>query len=843
MEFDFDSLGLGDSKPQEVEPRAILRSLPVREKAINDLWDGQAQALAQWHQNRTREDNLILLNTGAGKTIVGLLIAESLRRETNGNVLYLCANNELVKQVSAEADRLGLEQTTRISGAWSNDKFERGKAICITNYQSLLNTRTTFKGEKRPDALVLDDAHVAEGIIRDQFTLHVSKHGHSALHEGLLTLIRGAEMEASWKAKIAQVIGGSSSYSSILLPPNFGKSEYEKLNQLLSGHLSDQDLSISLPLGHLYGKWPLCTFCVSQNAIEIAPPALPTRSYTFFSAGGVRRVYLSATLDQVVDFSRAFGRKVIDPIRPSVDAGNGERLIMFSEQVGGEGVEGEFVVSAAAKGNLLLAVPSHARAERWKDVARVPTDFSDALAKFKTAKSGVLLLVGRYDGLDLPNESCRLMAIDSVPRGTNLLERFVWEYLDLQGDLRSRIATRLTQLFGRIIRGRVDHGTFLVLSRSLNNWLGDDRNISLLPELLRNQIKLGLHIHEKLNVKDVPTAIGLIDSVLRRDEGWVQFYARWSSSFVVDEEIVKKVTDQQAVIGAVAADWVDLWSALWVDTDNATIEKKRSALEDQIPALAAADNRLAGWLNIWLGETYALSNDEESAADHFGRARGRLLAELPLPRVTIVREGLDESKISRFARHFMELLRGGIVEANNRVRAEDMALAALEGEDPGATKYEEALRMFGFCLGFVSSRPDNELTKGPDVLWFDEHENSVLGLEAKTEKTSGEFNKKEVGQALQHLIWIGEQYAQSENLGLVLVSDASKANEGASPTKDLMSVGIQEIRALLAAYRDLRTHVRTELGASRLSQISQLGIGDEWSLRAVMKRLKPQPLV
>lgn len=172
-EFDFGNLKVPGKPSNETDPRAILRSLPVRSGAINDLWDGQAQALTQWNENRTKSDNLILLNTGAGKTIVGLLIAESLRREHQGNVVYLCANNDLVSQVAKEADRLGLEYTVRVGGRFSNDLFERGKAICITNYQALLNAQTTFRGEKTPQAHT--SAHPGEG--NQAFDIKCIRHG------------------------------------------------------------------------------------------------------------------------------------------------------------------------------------------------------------------------------------------------------------------------------------------------------------------------------------------------------------------------------------------------------------------------------------------------------------------------------------------------------------------------------------------------------------------------------------------------------------------------------------------------------------------------------------------
>ena len=57
---------------------------------------------------RKREDVLITLNTGAGKTIVGLLIAQSLVNEALDNVVYVCSTIDLVLQTAKEAKRIGL---------------------------------------------------------------------------------------------------------------------------------------------------------------------------------------------------------------------------------------------------------------------------------------------------------------------------------------------------------------------------------------------------------------------------------------------------------------------------------------------------------------------------------------------------------------------------------------------------------------------------------------------------------------------------------------------------------------------------------------------------------------
>ncbi|MBK7092279.1 MAG: DEAD/DEAH box helicase family protein [bacterium] len=68
--------------------------------SIKNIWEPQAEALKLWDANRTTQDVLIQMNTGGGKTLVGLLIAQSLVNEQKGRVLYLCPNNQLIEQTT-----------------------------------------------------------------------------------------------------------------------------------------------------------------------------------------------------------------------------------------------------------------------------------------------------------------------------------------------------------------------------------------------------------------------------------------------------------------------------------------------------------------------------------------------------------------------------------------------------------------------------------------------------------------------------------------------------------------------------------------------------------------------
>ena len=70
--------------PGPTDPEAVFRNLRGRAPEIKHLWSQQADLLRAYHQEHlTARDVAIELPTGAGKTLVGLLIAE-WRRHAEG---------------------------------------------------------------------------------------------------------------------------------------------------------------------------------------------------------------------------------------------------------------------------------------------------------------------------------------------------------------------------------------------------------------------------------------------------------------------------------------------------------------------------------------------------------------------------------------------------------------------------------------------------------------------------------------------------------------------------------------------------------------------------------------
>ena len=160
---DFSKIAAPQAESAPVDPIGLFQKLKISDQGINDLWLAQGDALREWHKNRTAPDIGIVLNTGAGKTLVGLLAAQSLANETKRKVLYACSSIQLVEQTAEKATGYGLEVTTYVRGNYSNDLFSRCIAPCVTTYQALFNGMSIFRREDIA-AVVFDGVTVKCGV-------------------------------------------------------------------------------------------------------------------------------------------------------------------------------------------------------------------------------------------------------------------------------------------------------------------------------------------------------------------------------------------------------------------------------------------------------------------------------------------------------------------------------------------------------------------------------------------------------------------------------------------------------------------------------------------------------
>lgn len=127
MSLDWSRVGAGHREPL-IRPRDIFAALPNRKWPY--LRQEQGEVLQKWFDRRDDRNIVIKQNTGGGKTVAGLLIAQSTLNEGIGTAVYLAPDTYLAARVREEASDLGLP----IASDPADIRFQSGQAILVATF-------------------------------------------------------------------------------------------------------------------------------------------------------------------------------------------------------------------------------------------------------------------------------------------------------------------------------------------------------------------------------------------------------------------------------------------------------------------------------------------------------------------------------------------------------------------------------------------------------------------------------------------------------------------------------------------------------------------------------------
>lgn len=788
MPINFGKLAPPKTVKRPTDPLEIFRGLRVTDRQVNDLWLAQGDALRTWNKDRRTADTAIVLNTGAGKTLVGLLAAQSLVNETSGHVVYACSSIQLVEQTSAKALGYGLEVTTYFRSNFDNSLYQQGLAPCITTYQALFNGKSRFfRGTLA--AVVFDDAHAAEHLIRDHFTLCISR---SAFPELFVDV---SELYRSYFDRIGQAVGYSEMLSkqepskSFFVPPFALREQLSALQSLLVQTDLTSSVETLFAWEHLRDHIDLCACFIGGTEIYFTPPVVPVSTLPYFQ-DQVRRLYLSATLPAGDAFLRTFGRTVEKVIAPTTTAGECERLILLPGLNKGCQKQEDLKIAKQiiAGQKALILVPTTGRANQWSDTVTLQTtDVTGQVEDFKVASAPEkLILVARYDGVDLPGDTCRVMVIDGLPSGVGPLERYLWEQLGMAKVLRSTIASRVIQSFGRIFRGMSDHGVVVVVGKPLVDWLLTPVNQGALPEFLRRQLEIGKEISRQ--AASIQEFVDAARQALGRDAGWLKYYQENMAKPGSHDRVQPDDSDELKASAA----YVDFGHLLWA-RNYAKAAKQLEPLLDGIFQMSAV---AGAWTALWLGYSFELMGDLTSARALYRRSHNAA-KNIPPLEVQAVAVAHQYSEQVRDVARYLDCGSQGLSLVLRRFDAD---LSALKAPGSSVPQIEEAIRSLGEYLGLSSTRPEKEYGTGPDDLWR-VPSGAALCMEVKSDKgTSQHYWKKDVGQLSDHVQWVRDNCDAIEIVP-AFVGPTLGAAPDANPSPDVEVIELSEFAALADSLR------------------------------------------
>lgn len=794
---DFAKLKTLKKKATPTDPLEIFRRLP-KPPGINDLYTSQADVLETWHKRRTQADVVVKLHTGGGKTLVGLLMAQSTVNETNEPVLYLAPTTQLVNQTLEKAKALGISAVPYEVGAGVplNDDFVNGKAIMVGTYKALFNGMSKFgvRGGRPPvkvGAVILDDAHVAFSVVRDTFTLAVAAKDNKDRYESLTGLFRKAFRDMDRLGTFDDTLSGQS-YGVIEVPYWAWNEQLDAVREQLRGDAKKYGLVWPLLRDNLH----LCHAFISRDAFTVTPVLPLVQLFPTFSEAP-RRIYMSATIADDSEIVRTFDAApglVSEPLTSRSLAGVSERMILIPDLMPfkfkvREAVE-KLLTWTTNKRDLgaIVLVPSDHAVERWEESATFAEGSAEVQAQVDALQAGKergpVVFSNRYDGIDLPGDSCRMLVMDGLPSGSSDYELLRASALYGGGTISRMLAQRIEQGIGRGARGSGDHCVVILMGADLAGWIAKDANFKLLTSATRAQLDMGSTVSKA--VKDLEDLAKTIGKSYGRDSDWIEYHAETLAEEVESEAAEPARFD-------LAGDERKAFN-LWHDGYH---EKAVARIESAIDAAKGLDNQTRGWLQQLSARIASQWGQPDRADDlqrqAYGSNRNLQRPKVPPPYRALEVPGRQANAIALAIDTYR--MRRGFLQRFEEVVAHLHPASS-------ANQFEQAFTDLGAMLGLAAERHDSHGV-GPDVLWLLPDSVGWV-IEAKSRKSEkNALTKEQHGQLLVAEEWFNAHY---KGFGCVRVSiHATNKATAAAAADDSFALTYAKLAALVSDARVLFT--------------------------------------
>lgn len=746
---DFNKLRTQKHRDKVIDPVEIFRRLP-KPPGVNDLYTSQAEVLNAWFIRRTEKDTVLKLHTGGGKTLVGLLAGQSTLNETGESVLYLTPTVQLVNQTLEKAYEMGIPAVPYQKGMPLNEDFVNGNAIMVATYNALFNGRSKFglRGSGTPvnaSAVILDDAHAAFSVLREAFTLDVSS-SHE-LYKVLTGLFRNSFKEVDRLGTFDDVVSGSD--PSVLEVPYWAWHQYIDTVRA-SIKTSDQDYAFEWPLlrDHLH----LCHALISRDAFTITPiQPLVNLLPTFHDA--LRRIYMSATIADDSDIIKTFAadpNAVSSALTSRSLAGVSERMILVPDLMPFNFDIRDAIAKLLKwttdqhKGAVVL-VSSDSNANKWSDIATVAQGSQEAERYISALQDGTLygpiVFANRYDGMDLPANSCRFLVMSGLPSGTSNYELFRASTLFNGNSITKMMAQRIEQGIGRGSRGSGDYCVVILTGADLSGWISKRANYNFLTSATRAQLDIGTEISKE--IEDLKGLAGIINQSYNRDQSWIEYHAESLADLVGENHSCNNLLDIAKSERKAIDLWQDGYPAKAIDIINQLLRSGISIDDQTIGWMEQLQARIA---DSWGQSDLAQDRQRSAFAHNKNLTRPKVLPPyrpLPTPRAQSL--SIAE-KVGQYRN------RKGFMQTF------DEQVSFLQ-PNASANQFERALCDLGLAIGLDAERYDIN-GEGPDVLWLLPNKTGFI-IEAKSRKKDGNpLTKDEHGQLLVASEWFAEHYSE-----------------------------------------------------------------------------------
>lgn len=777
------------------DPLKLFDSLDVK-TSHTTLRPAQIEALQELTVRRSERDHVLKVNTGAGKTTVALLYLWSHAAEKKRPAVYLCSTTQLMAQISDEATRLGiLAVSYPATEPHPEPKGMNGEAIIVCTYEKLFNARTTFDRTDvmlSPCAIVLDDAHAGVDRIRDAFTIRLSRLSQDELYEKILRLLKPglkAYMPGAWAEIVRK---GSEMVQEV--PYWVWRPLVEEIRNLLAAHAEDSELRFVW--GHLRDQLEWCRCIVANSGLEILPDILPVEKVRAYK-DAPHRLFTSATLadDSVLVRELCCAVKAAsNPIQPAADQGVGERMVLAPTLVD-KRLDRRWVMDLCADLSMRVSVvvlaATKRAAEDWEVVGAtsvVGEEVENAVQGLRKGKLKFVVFANRYDGVDLPDDACRVLVLDGMPYGESLTSRYDSDMRCRPETAHNRLVHRIEQGMGRAVRSHADYAVVVLAGPELASFVSRMEIQEQFNPATRAQIQ---YVHDLAEIaldehpKQPHTAVTeLLWACLNRSEDWKDLY----------EEKVRGVVQSNS---RSSTDNINMANAEREAALLATRREPSRAAETVESALTQHvkdESQKALYLQVIAKYRFAVDEGHALQIQAAAHQRNDRMFMPPIGTVRRPDKSVGHSAPTSILRWYAEF------HNVNGVLAELQSVRTRLSFDTNADTFEQALMDLASLLGAEGSRPEKKFGAGPDNLWLWSDEAAVI--EAKNEASYERLPKSDSGQLHNSVEWFNKIYPGRPVTPIIVAQATQAARDAEFPrgTRVLTSKNIDKMLNAVEAF-------------------------------------------
>ncbi|EOU1651667.1 DEAD/DEAH box helicase [Clostridium perfringens] len=766
---DFTSRLKKRSLTKKVDPVEIYDDLD-RKSVTGPLRPVQRKILNEWYDNRKNDRDLIIkLHTGSGKTLIGLLILQSKLNSNEGPCIYVCPNIYLVKQVCEEAEKFGVNYCCIEDDNIIPNKFLSGKSILIIHVQKLFNGKSIFGIDNnftKVGTIILDDSHACIDSINDSFKINISKKYNSELYSQLLNLF-SKDLKEQGEGTFLDI--ENEEFNQFLPIPYWAWEEKKQtVLELLSKYKDSKEILYVWPL--LKDRLSYCRCYINGKKIEISPYKIPIHSFGTFNSAK-NRILMSATTQNDAFFIKGLNfdiNSVRNPLVYSDQLWSGEKMIisptMIHHYFTREAIIAEFAKQKQTYG-IVSITPTFEIAKEYSNYGAKIAEKETIVEHISKLKSedpyNLVVFANRYDGIDLPDSSCRVLIVDSLPFSDSLADKYHESCVPNSEIINIKLAQKIEQGIGRSVRGERDFSAILLIGSDLTRFVNSIETRKYFSPQTQKQLEIGLEVAELLQndkllnnpAPDLSSIKELISQLLNRDDGWKRFYDQ-----LMNEQDFKNDFNEN-----------DIYDIL-IQESNAELAFENRDIEQAINIIqrlidSTKNDLEKGWYIQELARyKYFISKMDSNKLQKAAFNNNKQLLK---PQNGIFYEKInyiDQNRIANIKKwmgkfcNFTEMM----------INIDDIVGYLKFGTI--SDKFESALDDVGIMLGFQCQRPDKLIRKGPDNLWC-LNNNDYLLFECKSEvkMDRAEISKTESGQMNNHCAWFSSEYPNAKCTKVLII--------------------------------------------------------------------------